>query len=90
MAEKETPVRAKKDLRFSLKGSAISKNSKPESVEKNDVIRSLKIASAKCNKRYSKGKIAFMLLEEIDPNKVISAMPWAKRLVDHVTELQGT
>lgn len=69
-----------------FQASAISKNSNLESVEKKEVIDSLKKASSKCNKTYSKGKHTFKLLMMIDPKKVINAMPWAERLVNHIKE----
>ena len=78
----------KKYFQKNFQASAISKNSNPESVDKNEVIRSLEVASSKCSKKYKIGKHTFNLLKEINPSKVVNAMPWAKRFVDHVTELK--
>ena len=70
--------------------SALPKNPNPELVRKDDVLNGLEKASSKCGKKYSKGRHTFNMLMLIDPEKVVGAMPWAKRFVDHVVELQGT
>ena len=70
--------------------SALPKNPNPELVRKDDVLNGLEKASSKCGKKYRKGRHTFNMLMLIDPNKVVGDMPWAKRFVDHVVELQGT
>lgn len=70
-----------------FKITSVLKNSNPETVEKEKALEGLKMASSDCKNRYSKGKDTFKLLESICPKKVIKAMPWAARFVDHVKQL---
>ncbi len=54
-----------------------------EDIRKTDLLRALANASKHCKTKesYSKSKHSFDLLERIDPNKVMTASPWACRLV---------
>lgn len=53
-----------------------------EDVPKRQVFEALKAATASCHKRYSKGKISFDLLAQIDPFRVEDACPHAKALLE--------
>ena len=55
-----------------------------ESVPKDDVHEGLKAASLRCARRFVKGEMTFELLGKVDPKKVESASPWAKRFLDHL------
>ena len=54
-----------------------------ESVAKPDVYQSLARATKHCKTKasYGKGEHSFKLLARIDPGKVITASPWAQRIV---------
>ena len=59
-----------------------------EAVEKLKVFRALDNATASCGTRkYSKGKVSFVLLQSIDPAAVERACPAAKALVDRLRTL---
>lgn len=70
-----------------FKINKVLKNSNPETVEKEKALDGLKDASSECKNTYSKGMDTFNLLGQICPKKVIKAMPWAARFVDHVKGL---
>lgn len=57
-----------------------------ESVAKTQVYESLAAATKDCKTKaqYGKGEHSFKLLALVDPAKVTSACPWAKRFVDQV------
>jgi hypothetical protein len=55
-----------------------------ESIGKEQICQALTNATKNCKTkaRYDKGKHSFKLLEMIEPDKVITASPWAKRLIE--------
>ena len=53
-----------------------------EDVPKHQVFEALKAATALCKKNYSKGKISFDLLAQVDPFRVENACPHAKALLE--------
>lgn len=54
-----------------------------EWVDKQDLFAALGKTTAQCQKRaYSKGAHSFELLARLDPGNVVTALPWAARLVD--------
>jgi hypothetical protein len=55
-----------------------------ESVAKDTVLKALERASAGCAMRYSKGRVSFDLLGQIDPGLVGSACPHACALLDRL------
>jgi hypothetical protein len=57
-----------------------------ESIPKDEVFAALKNATRLCAPKgeYGKGSHSFKLLAMIDPIKVISASPWAKRFIDEL------
>jgi len=57
---------------------------KLESVAKDTVLKALERASAGCATRYSKGRVSFDLLGQIDPGFVGSACPHACALLDRL------
>ncbi|TDU64616.1 uncharacterized protein DUF4276 [Prosthecobacter fusiformis] len=65
--------------------SAIPKWANLEEIPKESVFQALSKATADCGKKaYSKGKAAFDLLKAIDPSKVESVCPSAKKLLDRL------
>lgn len=58
-----------------------------EDVPKKTVDDVLKRATASCSKRYSKGKISFELLAQINPALVENECPHAKALLDRLRNL---
>ncbi len=58
-----------------------------ENVPKSTVLNSLTRATALCSKRYSKGKVSFELLAQIDPTLVEAACPHANALLDRLRNL---
>lgn len=58
-----------------------------ERVLKPTVLEALGRATAKCSKRYAKGKVSFELLAKIDPTLVADACPHAKALIDQLRTL---
>ena len=58
-----------------------------EGVPKATVIEALDSATAKCSKRYAKGRVSFELLEEIDPVRVAEACPHARDLMERLKTL---
>jgi hypothetical protein len=58
-----------------------------ETVPKEQLYDALKNATKECRKgRYDKGSHSFKLLAKLDPGKVASSSPWAKRLIDTLKE----
>ena len=61
-----------------------------EGISKSTVYQSLKLASRKSKKgEYGKGEHSFKLLGQIDPQKVITASPWAERFVCQLKKAMG-
>ncbi len=58
-----------------------------ESVPKSTVDDVLRRATASCSKRYSKGKVSFELLAQIDPALVEAACPHARALLNRLKNL---
>ena len=80
---------ADKDCLVAYYGNGFKQNALParqdiEKIPKDDVLNGLKNAtrSGVSKGEYEKGRHAFDILERIDPDKVVSASPYAKRLVD--------
>ena len=64
--------------------SALRRWPELEAVPKATVFDALKRATASCPKRYSKGKVSFELLAQVDPVRVESACPHATMLLDRL------
>ena len=64
--------------------SALRRWPELEAVPKAAVFDVLKRATAGCPKRYSKGKVSFELLAQVDPVRVESACPHATMLLDRL------
>ena len=60
---------------------------KLEDVPKLTVLNALASATASCSKRYSKGKVSFELLAQIDPTLVEAACPHARTLLNRLKNL---
>ena len=58
-----------------------------EVVHKDTVLNALERATANCQKPYSKGKVSFELLGQIDPEAVAAACPHAEELLDYLRGL---
>lgn len=58
-----------------------------ENVPKSTVLNALASATASCSKRYSKGKVSFELLAQINPALVEAACPWANALLYRLRNL---
>ncbi len=58
-----------------------------ESLSKSTVDNVLRQATASCSKRYSKGKVSFELLAQIDPALVEAACPHANALLNRLRNL---
>ena len=58
-----------------------------EDVHKNTILNALERATSNCPKPYSKGKVSFELLRQIDPQRVAAACPHAKELLDYLRSL---
>ena len=58
-----------------------------EEVSKDTVLNALERATSNCQKPYSKGKVSFELLGQIDPQRVADACPHAKELLDYLRGL---
>lgn len=70
----------KKDFR----DAAIPVRRDLEAIPKQRVLASLKSATQRCGKKYSKGSVSFEALEAVDPAEVAKACPAAKRLLDRL------
>jgi len=55
-----------------------------EEIPKPTIFEALEKATAGCPKRYAKGKISFELLGQLDPQKVETACPHAKTLLERL------
>ena len=63
--------------------NALPQNPNIEEILKQDVYSGLKAATRDTSKKdYDKGQHSFTILEHIDPAKVMSASPYAKRFID--------
>ena len=58
-----------------------------ENVPKSTVLNALASATASCSKRYSKGKVSFELLAQINPALVETACPHVKALLNRLRNL---
>ena len=58
-----------------------------EEVHKDTALNALERAASNCPKPYSKGKVSFELLGQIDPQRVAVACPHAKELLDYLRGL---
>ncbi len=58
-----------------------------EAVPKQTVLDALQRATARCQRRYAKGKVSFDLLAQVDPTRVEAACPHAKALLDRLKSL---
>ncbi len=67
--------------------NALKKWPELEDVPKLTVLNALASATASCSKRYSKGKISFELLAQIDPALVEAACPHAKALLNRLKDM---
>ena len=69
-----------------FRAGALPSNTRIEDVAKDDVIDGLEQATRNTSKgRYSKGRHSFDLLARLAPAKVTNASPYAKRLIDTLT-----
>ena len=58
-----------------------------EDVPKSRVFEALERATASCRKRYSKGRVSFELLAQVDPAQVEAACPHAKAFLNELRAL---
>jgi hypothetical protein len=65
-----------------FKEKKLPTNKSIEAVSKTEVYDALAAATKECKAAYSKGGNSFKILAEIDPAKVTSASPWAKRFIE--------
>ena len=65
-------------------GTVIRKWPQLEEVPRETVLDALEKATARCSKPYAKGKVAFELLAQIDPDLVEDACPHARSLLDRL------
>jgi hypothetical protein len=91
----ETWFLADRDLLRRYFGSSLRENALPawpslEGVPKEDVLDALRSATAARSFPYSKGKVSFKLLAELNPQKVEAACPNARRLLDRLRNLEGS
>ena len=68
-------------------GAKFSRNVLPgrrdvEKVPKKDVLAGIEKATRHCGKPYHKGRHSFDLLAQVDPEKVATASPHVRRLLD--------
>ena len=69
--------------------TALPSNPQIEQVPKGDVLHGIRRATDSTTKgRYDKGSHSFEILATIDPSKVTSASPLARRLVETLSELR--
>lgn len=67
--------------------TALPGNKETEAINKQQIFTTLKQATRHTNKgKYGKGAHSFGLLENLDPQKVQDASPWAKRFIDELCE----
>ena len=73
-----------------LPATGTGKGQPLEDIPKEDVINGLKEATRNCSAGpYAKGKLSFELLGALDPNKVASQSPWAKRFIETLKDKMG-
>lgn len=78
LADKETLI---KFFGQKFNTNALPKQTKIEEISKNDIFNGLKSATSATQKgKYGKGLHSFSILENIDPQKILDASPWAERL----------
>jgi hypothetical protein len=84
---------ADKDTLAAFFGNGFNRGALParpeiEDVAKADVLNGLKAATRHCGKKgeYGKGRHSFEILALLDPAKVTGTSPYAKRLVDTLTQ----
>lgn len=67
---------------------ALPKREDVEKIDKDDLFRFLNKATHRCEKtgKYSKGRHSFEILARLDPDKVVNASPYAKRLIDTLVQ----
>jgi hypothetical protein len=58
-----------------------------EAVPKDTVLNAMEMSTANCQRPYSKGKVSFELLGQIDPDIVATACPHAGQLLDYLRSL---
>ncbi len=58
-----------------------------EAVPKDTVLNAMEMSTANCQRPYSKGKVSFELLGQIDPDIVATACPHAGQLLDYLRRL---
>ena len=80
---------ADRDTLAAFFGAGFNENALPgrsdvENVSKDDLLRGIENATRRCTPkgRYGKGRHSFQILEQLNPDKVTTASPYAKRLVD--------
>jgi hypothetical protein len=68
---------------------ALPKRKNVEAIPKEEIYKGLQRASANCQTKtpYDKGEHSFLLLLYIDPLKVASASPWAKRFLTELKQI---
>lgn len=71
-------------FRTGFNEKALPGRSDVENVSKDDLLRGIENATRRCTPkgRYGKGRHSFQILEQLNPDKVTTASPHAKRLVD--------
>jgi hypothetical protein len=65
-----------------FKEKKLPTNKPIETIGKTEAYDALEAATKECKATYSKGGNSFKILAEIDPAKVTSASPWAKRFIE--------
>ena len=79
LADKETLI---KFFGQNFNRNALPKKFTIEVISKDDIFKGLKSATSATQKgKYGKGSHSFSILENIDPQKVLKASPWAERLM---------
>jgi hypothetical protein len=71
--------------------NALPRHAHIEQVAKEDLYEALKNATKDCKTKrpYGKGEHSFEILSRIDPAKVSTASPWAKRFLDTLNHIAG-
>lgn len=78
LADKETLI---KFFGQKFNRKVLPKQAEIEVISKKDIFNGLKFATSATQKgRYGKGAHSFSILENIDPQKILEASPWAERL----------
>ena len=58
-----------------------------EAVPKDTVLNAMEMSTANCQRPYSKGRVSFQLLGQINPQIVANACPHANQLLTHLSAL---